>query len=136
MLRYYDILSRVQEKSESNSPEPLPYDKLEALAWQAIILSREAKRQDVVVSDVDVRNEVERTFSLGGQFNQNLYRNWVQNNFQGRARDFEEAIRKHLIVQKFREKVLAGVPEAEFSEKWREWFQPIASRVKFTGSNH
>ncbi len=140
-LRYYDLLARSQanrketsqnqkETKEGGASEPLSQDQLQALAWQAIVLSREAKHQDIQVSDEEVREEVEHLFAVGAGFNEQFYQNWIQTNFRGSARDFEEVVRKHLAVQKIRQKILAKIPEKDREARWLEWLAPVLSRAK------
>ena len=140
-LQYYDLLARSRavqvensknqkETEEKAKAEPFSFDQLRALTWQAIVLSREAKHQGIRVSDDQVREEVEKLFSAAGGFNETLYQNWLRTNFRGRARDFEEAIRKHLAVQKIRQKVLEGVPETERESHWLKWLEPILSQTR------
>ena len=140
-LRYYELLSRARtvesEKTEHakatdlpQKSEPLPYDQLRSLTWQTIAISREAKRLGVRVSDEEVRNQVEQLFSAGGQFNEAFYQNWIEKNFRGRAREFEEATRKHITVQKTHQKILEGIPESERETRWIEWLQPLMNHVQ------
>ena len=130
-LRYYDLLSRTQTNSkEAVSSKPLSADQLQALAWQAIVLSREAKHQGIQVSDAEVREEVERLFSIGTGFNEPFYQNWIRTNFRGQPRDFEEVARKQIAVQKIRQKVLEGIPEKDRDARWLQWLGPVLSRAK------
>ncbi len=154
--RYFDLLSRSkseqeqkkeeakneeakaqetqnQETKETAEPpkqEPLSYDQVKGLAWQMIVLSREAKREGITVSDEEVQNEIRRLFSQDGAFQQDFYEQWVQNNFRVQSRDFEEIIRKHLASDKLREKVLKDVPEDKRNSRWLEWFIPVISKSK------
>ena len=147
--RYFDLLSRSrseqerkneeakaqetknQETKETAEPpkqEPLSYDQVKGLAWQMIVLSREAKREEITVSDEEVQNEIRKLFSQDGAFQQDFYEQWVQNNFRVQSRDFEEIIRKHLASDKLREKVLKDVPEDQRNSRWLEWFIPVISK--------
>lgn len=139
-FRYYDLLAHSQESQneiaqnqkgtkKASKSEPLSFDQLRALTWQAIVLSREAKREGIRISDEEVRKEVEKLFSTGNEFNEGLYQTWVQTNFRGTPRDFEESVRKHLAVQKIREKVLEGIPEKDHETRWLQWMQLTLSRT-------
>src|SRR3989344_1135986 len=95
-FHYYDLLTRIQtaleelsqkEKETSEKP-PLSVEELKSLTWQAILVSREAEKEGIQVSDVEVKEEVEKFFSTDGQFNQGFYQDWIRKNFRGRARDF------------------------------------------------
>ena len=121
-----------QETKETAPPkqEPLSYEQVKGLAWQTIVLSREAKNEGVVVSDEEVENEIRRLFSREGVFQADFYEQWVQNNFRVSPRDFEEIIREHIASDKVREKVLKDVPEEKRNAKWFEWFIPIISKSK------
>ena len=121
-LRYYDLLSRTRadqkqtsqdqkQTEETTIPDSLSFSQIRALTWQAIVLSREAKREGIQVTDEEVREEVEQLFGGTSGFNNEFYRNWIHTNFRGQARDFEEAVRKHISVQKIRQRVLEGVSE-------------------------
>ena len=132
-LRYYDLLTRNQADeagSGASDSEPIPFETLRALSWQVIILSREAEREGIAVSDEEVRKEVERLFSAGGELNQKFYQNWIQGHFQGRARDFEEAVRKDLAARAIRKKILEGVPQEEREARWREWLGSTFKEAK------
>ncbi len=119
-LQFYELLTRVQKKSDSES-EPPTYDQLHALTWQTLIIGREAKRQGIKVSDEEIKAEIEKLFAVNGQFTLPFYQDWIWRNFKGRPRDFEEMLRKYLAVQKIRQKVSSGVPEAERGKQWLQW---------------
>ncbi len=140
-LRYYDLLAKSQANNQETtqnqketkekelSEPPLSFDQLQALAWQTIALSREAKHEGIQVSDEEVRQEVEKLFSIGPSFNEQFYRNWIHTNFRGQPRDFEEVVRKHLAVQKIRQKVLEGVPVKDRETYWLKWLAPVLGRT-------
>lgn len=111
--------------------EPLSYDQIKGLAWQMIVLSREAKREGIAVTDEEVQTEIRKLFSKNGVFHQDFYEQWVQNNFRVQAREFEELIRKHIASDKLREKVLKDVPEEQHQNQWLEWFIPVMSKSEF-----
>ena len=139
-LRYYDLLARTQaararektaptqkgaKEKETPESENLSFDQLRALTWQAIVLSQEAKHEGIRVRDEEVREEVERLFSGSAGFNEEFYQTWIHTNFRGQPRDFEEAVRKYLAVQKMRQKVLEGAPEKNRETRWLEWLKPV-----------
>jgi hypothetical protein len=123
----------VQTENEAPTQESksMTYDQIRGLAWQMIVLSREAKREGVDVTDEEVQNEIRRLFSQEGIFNQAFYEQWVQNNFRVQTREFEELIRKHLAADKLREHVLKDVPEEQRNSRWFEWFLPVMSKSEF-----
>ena len=139
-MRYYDLLVRTQAALMKTSPnqnqtektpesETLSINQLRALTWQAIVLSREAKQEGIGVNDEEVRGEIEKLFSGSAGFNEEFYQTWIHTNFRGQARDFEEAVRKHIAVQKMRQKVLEGIPEKEREARWLEWLKPVIIRA-------
>ena len=131
-FRYYDLLTHLENPKKETTQTPISFDELRALTWQVIALSRLAKQEGILVTDEEVRKEIEQNFSPNGQFDQALYQHWIQNGFKGRARDFEEAIRKQLIVRKMRDKVLQNVPEKERENRWIAWLGSNLSHVKIT----
>ena len=136
-MRFYEIMIRAQEKEKNDKEKeksdkdkdkdadteikPLSYDQLRALAWQTIILSREAKHQGINITNEDTKLEINKYFPVQDGAGLRIYEQWVQQNFGSRPRDFEEVIRRHLAVQKIREKILFGVPEAERDKYWLQW---------------
>ena len=120
-MRFYELLTRAQQKNSDTQSQPLTYDELRALSWQTIIVSREAKHQGIKITDEDIKTEIEKLFSIDGHFSLTLYQDWIRKNFDGRSRDFEELIRRHLAVQKIRQKVLASVPDGERDNQWLKW---------------
>ena len=157
ILRYYELLNRAHvaqatsekkpgedesekskdrkaenEKESAEALEPpklLSWDELRGLTWQAIVLARQAERQRMIVTDRDVRKEIERLFSSGEAFNPSFYESWIRDHFRGRPRDFEEAVRTHLAGQKLREMVLRAVPEKERDGRWMGWLITTMSRA-------
>ncbi len=121
-------------EKKSNAPT-LSYEEMERLAWQTIVLSRHAKREGIKIGDDEVRAEVERLFSTQGIFNPVFYEDWVEKNMQGRPRDFEESVRKHLAAQKIRGHVLAGVPEKERQNRWLQWLSSVLAQSQFQGNS-
>ena len=122
-FKYYELFTRLN--SDEKESKPITMEQLQALTWQTIILSREAKRQGIQVSDDEVRQELESLFSREGVFNQSLYEAWVKKNFSTRPRDFEEVVRRHIAVEKIRDKVLNGVSDQERDKRWIEWLRNV-----------
>lgn len=129
-MRFYELLTRAQQKNSEKLSEPLTYDELRALSWQTIVVSREAKNQGIKITDEDIKAEIEKLFSIDERFSLMMYQDWIRKNFDGRSRDFEEIIRKHLAVQKIRQKVLAGVPDDERNNQWLKWLTDIIGNAQ------
>jgi len=119
--------------ADTQPPQPPSYEETKAVSWQTIILSREAKKRGIKVTDEEVADEIRRQFSDPGQyFNQEIYQNWVRRNFRGEPREFEEAFRKHMTIAKIREHILAGIEEADREKRWIEFLIPAVSNAKWT----
>lgn len=90
---------------------------LEQEAWDRLILLKEAQKRDIHVGDQEVVATIAAIpfFQRSGQFNRVLYEEIVQNPnvFDRSTTDFEEGVRKQLIIKK----LLDGVaPEAALSD--------------------
>lgn len=129
-MRFYDLLMRSEQRSDPNA-EPLSYEALKALSWQTIIVSRKAKELDIQIADEDIRSEIEKIFSIDGGFSFNFYQDWIQKNFAGRAREFEEVIRKHLAVQRIRQKIVGALPEDQRDSQWVNWMSNAIGSARF-----
>lgn len=96
--RTAQIFSPVPEAEK----EPPSANEIEARTWEFLVLSREAKRQKIAVSDEEVRQEVERL--LGGKrgtgFAREQYFQWIRVTFREEPREFEKQVREHLRIRK------------------------------------
>jgi len=90
---------------------------LEQEAWDRLVLLKEAQKRDITVTDQDVVAYIASLpyFQKDGQFDQILYEEIVQNPsiFDRPTHDFEEGVRKQLIIKKL---IDAVAPEAVFSD--------------------
>jgi len=90
---------------------------LEQEAWDRLILLKEAQKRDIHVSDQEVVAYIATFafFQRSGQFDQVLYEEIVQNPniFDRSTHDFEEGVRKQLIIKKL---IDAVAPEVALSE--------------------
>ena len=127
MLRYYELLSRSRAVP---NVAPLSMEELRALTWQSIILSRQASQEGVAASDHEVRSQIEQLFSADGRFNPEFYQTWIRQNFRASPRDFEEAVRKQIVTQKIREKILHEVPQEERGKRWGAWFGEVLRKTR------
>jgi len=89
---------------------------LEQEAWDRLILLNEAKKRDIQASDQEVVADIATIpfFQRDGQFDQTLYEQIVQNSsiFDRSTHDFEEGVRKQLIIKKLIDDV---APEKVYS---------------------
>src|SRR5277367_2454996 len=85
---------------------------LEQEAWDRLILLKEAQKRDIQATDQEVVAAIAAIpfFQRSGQFDQTLYEDIVQNPgvFDRSTPDFEEGMRKQLIIQKL---ITAVAPE-------------------------
>jgi hypothetical protein len=117
------------------TPQPMPYEAIRGVTWQTLVLEREAKRQKLTVNDEEVRAEVIRMFTSPSGFSEAFYNTWVSQNFKGRARDFEEAVRRHLAAQKLRVHAMSEVPEESREEFWRTRMMTILTSSQLEDFN-
>ena len=77
---------------------------LEQEAWDRLVLLKEAQKRDIQVSDQEVVAYIATLpfFQRGGEFDQTLYQEIVQNPsaFDRSTHDFEAGVRKQLIIKK------------------------------------
>jgi hypothetical protein len=122
----------VPESPESSSEEgPNEFERIRGLTWQTLILSEEAKRTGIRVTDQEVSHEVMRLFSTEAGFNSHIYQKWIETRFQGRARDFEEVVRKDIAARKVRERVVKDASEDDLQTTWLTWFMDFLNRAHF-----
>ena len=77
-------------------------NEIKRAAWEKIILSREAKRRKIDVSDDEVRNEVIRLLEKQKIFNPEpaVYKHWLQSELRETPQEFEAQIREIVRIQK------------------------------------
>jgi hypothetical protein len=139
-FRFYDLLTRAAEQNnqppehdESSPPlnTPTPLDQIRSQTWQTLVLSQKASEAQIGVTDDEVRTEVKQFFTgPGGVFDHVFYESWIENNFRGRPREYEEVIRKHIRARKFMAKQLEGVSEEERNSRWMSELISIMSEAK------
>lgn len=94
------------------------------LAWDRLILYREALKLKVKVSDPEVISFIKThpIFNRGGEFDDRLYNYILRNNIGISPRNFEEMMRDNLIIKKFNESVTRDVTitDEEVIEAYRK----------------
>ena len=90
---------------------------LEQAAWDRLVLLKEAQKRDIHADDQEVVAAIASFpfFQRNGQFDQTFYEEIVQNPrvFDRPTLDFEEGVRKQLIIKKL---IDAVAPEAVLSD--------------------
>jgi len=104
---------------------------LEQEAWDRLILLKEAQKRNIRVSDQDVVAAIASIpfFQRNGQFDQTLYEEIVQDPrvFDRSTHDFEEGIRKQLIIQKL---VGAVAPEIALNDtQLKKEYQKLNEKI-------
>src|SRR3989338_7516750 len=103
--RFYRIVQLFSNREDSNrSPEVLHQQ-----AWENILLSMEAKKLKIQVSDEEVVKEIRRIFEAGGvaDLSTDYYLQWLRNVVKFTPKEFEAQIREQLRIQKLVSKILS-----------------------------
>ncbi len=102
--------------------EPPSADEVEARTWEFLVLSREAKRRKIAVTDEEVRQEIERFAGEGREtgLTREQYFQWVRAAFREEPREFERQVREHLRIRKLLTQVRQKM-ETEPEESLKRW---------------
>ncbi len=114
---YYDARDQaIRTEGEQYFKNAAKID-LEQETWDRLILLKEAQKRDIQASDAEVVGFIATVpyFQREGRFDQSLYEDIVQNQnaFDRSPRDFEQGVRKQLIIKKLIDSV---APEVVLSE--------------------
>ena len=93
-------------------------------AWQSILYSREAKQQNIQVSDEEVRSEVKRLLKKQGieEFTPAAYRHWLENTVKEPPKEFESQIREILRIEKLISHIKdQPIPPSTPEEAWKKF---------------
>lgn len=92
-----------------------PYLNIDAEAWDRLILSFEAEKRNIKISDEDVIAAVQKYpfFQKNGQFDTLMYNDILKYVFNMKPRDFEEGVRDDLKVKKIYDQETAQVKLTE-----------------------
>lgn len=106
--------------------EPSTAEEIEAQTWEFLVLSREARRRKIPVSDEEVRYEIERFLGRehGRGFTEEQYFQWVRTTFHEEPREFETQIREHLKIRKLLAKVRRKMGK-EPEKNLKRWFRGL-----------
>ena len=102
--------------------EPPSADEIEARTWEFLVLSREAKRRKIAVTDEEVRREIERLLGRrrGTGLTREQYFQWIRAAFREEPREFERQLREQLKIRKLLARVRQKM-ETEPEERLRRW---------------
>lgn len=77
--------------------------------FQQIAFLKEAEKRKIKVSDEELQEEIVRRFSYEGSFNPQLYKGWIERYARMDVHDYEEGVRRELMVRKLIESVRNSV---------------------------
>lgn len=111
------------------------------LAWDRLILIREARRNNIKISDSEVIGYIKKTnpmFMRNGEFDEQVYEYVLRNNLGLDPRTFEEVVRQNLAMQELNDRIVKDVTitDEEMIENYRkdnEWFK--AAYIYFAGTD-
>ncbi len=103
----------------------IPSEFIDQLAWNRIILLKEAEREKINVADTEVLEKIISMpiFQREGVFDKKLYKSMLADSAKG----FEEKLRDDLRISKLTEKVTADITlsDEEIREEYRKKFEKI-----------
>lgn len=113
---------------ESAPPDPA---EIEARTWEFLVLSREAKRRKIEVTDDEVRREIARLVEgAGGKtFDAQQYEQWVRGALREEPREFEKQVRDELRIQKLLAQVREGTG-TQARRRLRRWMIGLFRRAR------
>lgn len=117
--------------SAKSDGEPLSPAEIEAQIWQFILLTREAKRRGIEVTDEEVLREILGLLSQSGAapLTGEQYARWVRGAFREEPSDFEKQLGEHLRIRKLLEEARKEFKENP-DEKLKGWLFDLYTRSK------
>lgn len=103
-------------------------DFIKRLAWENIILSQEAKREKVKVSDDEIRAEVLRLLQ-SQKVPLESYERWLKTSVGESPQDFEAELREILRIRKLLNQVSTETDPAKRKEFFLAWSQTVMERA-------
>src|SRR5258708_2888998 len=114
---------------------------LEQETWDRLILLKEAQKRDIQVNDQEVVAFIAALpfFQRNGQFDQTLYKEIVQNRsvFDRSTHEFEEGIRKQLIIKRLIDAVAPDVvlSDADLKKEYQKRNEKITLEYVLFGAS-
>lgn len=108
--------------------ENFPRDFIDKMAWDRLILLKEAGRQNLKVKDSEVIEKIASftVFQKNGSFDKKLYKSTMSD----QARAFEEKMRDDILVGKLREKIISGVSVTE--DELKNAYKETSEKIKIS----
>lgn len=116
LARIYNLLVSLTDKTKAPSPSAI-----ESQAWTFYLLLWQAGEDKTAVSNEEVISLIRGLFSRNGKFDREWYNRLVQNRFSMSPRQFEEAIRDILKIEKVQNnKIKISVSEEEILNAYKK----------------
>lgn len=132
-FREYQLAERTvniftPQSTDENPPTP---ETVEARVWEFLILSHEAKRRKIEVSDEEVRQEISLVLvrQAGGLLTGEAYPRWVRSVFHEEPHEFEQEVREHLRIRKLLAEVRKGYLQRT-EARLRRWLLDLFHQAK------
>ena len=120
MARIYSLLF------EGGRDRKIKREDLQNKAWEFILLTWKAKKENIKVEDQEVVAVIKRLFFPTSDFNKEWYFNFLQRSLRIGSREFEEYLRRFIMVTKLYEKYMqVDVSDEEVKEFYRRGTQKI-----------
>ena len=122
------VIFSPKPNDKQNLPRP---EEIDAQVWQFLILSREAKRHRIPVSDEEVRGAILQLFAgkEATELPRDPYLAWVRTALHEEPAEFENQVREHLRVQKLILEIQKEKGETS-EEGFKRWFGELLTRSR------
>jgi len=124
---YYDMWNVVRDYAIKSFGNNIPMEFIDQMAWRRIIMLKEAKRQNIIVTDKDVVEKLVsfQAFQRDGSFDKRLYKSMLQDS----ARAFEEKLRDDLLLSKLKDKIASdvNVNDQDVKNEYKKRYEKIRS---------
>ena len=124
---YYFIKGVLAVFGNSFGPKPQNADEEEAVIWDQLLLSYEALRRGIAVSENEFETELGRILQaekveFGRKTNKEAYKKWVKEKANEPTELFENQLRHLLQIEKLRQSIMAGIePKVLEKEAFQEF---------------
>lgn len=122
---YNDMWNAARDYAIKSFGKNVPEEYIDQIAWSRLILTEEAKREKITVTDREIVETIASfgAFQRNGSFDKKLYKSMLQDT----ARPFEEKLRDDLLISKLRDKITSGisVSDEDVKNEYKKKFEKI-----------